>query len=195
MIDFYPGASEIIEPNKDLAGLFLEGEPSGITLHYSAARNLSATLGALAANKLKYHIIITREGSIVQIARLDHRVNHAGKASWHGKSPNRSHWAVCILSWGMLDDLGRTWTGIPLSPKEIQYQGNTYWDSATIEQEASLNLFLRWAVSSYGIPASGVCGHDECCIPFGRKKDPGGIFSFSLPALRGSLAQLKKPEA
>ena len=195
MLDFYPGASEIRDPEKDLTGKFAQGDPSGITIHYSATRSTSSTINALAERHLKYHLLITRDGRIVQIARLDHRVDHAGKASWLGKSPNKSHWAICLLAWGKLDYQGKAWTGAVIPRQETRYRDGHLWDMATTEQEAALGLFLRWAVGSYGIVPGAICGHNECCIPLGRKADPGGILSFSMPKLRESLSLLQKPIA
>lgn len=191
--DFYPGATEIREPDKDIQAPFTDGKPSGITIHYSASRSLTGTINALAERNLKYHILIPRDGRIIQIARLDHQVHHAGKAHWRGVSPNRSHWAICLMSWGYLDAQGRTWAGQQLPNQETRLKDGHLWDACTPEQEGALGLFLRWAVSSAGIDPANICGHDECCRPPGRKVDPGGVLSFSMTDLRQSLSLLRKP--
>jgi N-acetyl-anhydromuramyl-L-alanine amidase AmpD len=185
---FYPGASEIREPSKNIRAAFAKGEPTGVTVHYSATRSINATINALNSKKLKYHVLIPNDGRVVQIARLDHRVWHAGKAFWKGDSPNQSHLSVCVLSWGLLNSEGKSWTGAQIRTKHQRLREGQLWDGATDSQEAALMHFLRWAINTTGVKAENICGHDECCLPPGRKQDPGGIFSFTIPELRERLS-------
>jgi len=180
--EYYPNVHLILEPTKNLVGKFIGDDPSGATIHYTASRNLEATHKTLMDRGLNYHFIIDREGKVIQTAQLTHRVHHAGKAKWLDKSPNRSHVSVALLSWGLLND-GKTWVGKRLPVEETAHRRNNTWDKATMAQEEALLHLCRWLVCM-GIPPAGVCGHDECCLPKGRKVDPGGVLSWTMPEFR-----------
>jgi len=181
--EFYPYAGMMLSPSSNLVGYFAKRDPSGITVHYTASRSLEATHETLMIRGLNYHFIIERDGMIVQTAKLTHRVHHAGKASWQNRSPNRSHISIALLSWGLLDEDGKNWTGGQVHGADWRRQGGALWDKATEPQEESLIKLCKWLVKR-GIPSKGICGHDECCIPPGRKVDPGGITSFTMEELR-----------
>jgi N-acetyl-anhydromuramyl-L-alanine amidase AmpD len=170
----------------------------GITIHHLGEHNHENAMASLKKQKLGYHGIIARDGQFIQTAYFSDKVNHAGKALWNGTSPNRRHISVAIASWGEVkkDPAAfkyTTWAGsrIPLFEVNLR-KGNIdndwhFWDMATPEQEATLFRFLRWAVDA-GIDPKNICGHDECAIPFGRKNDPGGVISMTMPQLRAVIA-------
>ena len=187
--EYYPHIESLIEPDKDLRGEFTD--IMGITLHYTGARSTSSTLTALKSTGYRYHILIERDGSVHQLAKLTHRVNHAGRALWRGYSPNKYHIAVALESWGFLDQHHKSWAGTFIPPEERrEFEGYT-WDKCTEIQEVRLLAFLTWAIEN-GVPVNGICGHDECCLPFGRKKDPGGILWLPTPAIREKLLDSKQ---
>ena len=167
--------------------------PAGVTVHYTATRGIVGTIKELATRNLGYHIIIGRDGTVYQCAEFNFRLNHAGKASWKGLSPNREHLAVSLESWGWVTQkpggIFETWTGVNIPVGEVAERCGKHWDAATSQQELSLLSFLRWAVSQ-GIDPTNICGHDECAIPFGRKSDPGGVLSLPMPNLREILSDL-----
>lgn len=188
----YHGATTILTP--DLMG---QGamRPNGVTVHYTGGRDVLRTRKALIQQGLGYHLVIARDGEVVQFTYLDTRVYHAGKAKWNGESPNRTHVAIAVESYGVLsrEKSGyKSWNGdfVPVD-KVIIRQGNFNrtehaWDGATRAQEQSLFAILKWFVS-FGIDAKNICGHDECAIPLGRKVDPGGVLSMTMAEVRKSL--------
>lgn len=178
----------------------MEGTPLGVTIHYLAERNVANAIVGLRSNKLGYHLIIDRDGHVVQCGDFSERMNHAGRATWRGVSPNRRHLAVAVVSWGEVakiqDAFGyKAWTGAKVNVFDVvTRRGNVdnvwrYWDAATAAQEDSLFHFLAWAVKSGGIDPRSVCGHDEAAIPFGRKNDPGGVLSLSMQQIRDILSE------
>lgn len=162
----------------------------GVTVHYTADRDLDRTLRALQARGLGYHAIIDRDGTVYQTVPLTHGVWHAGKALWGQFSPNRSHLAISLLSWGELEALApgayQSWNGQTVSTDEVASRAGAHWDAATPAQEAALVDFLVWACQQ-GISAENICGHDECALPKGRKIDPGGVLSMTMEELRGAV--------
>ena len=187
---------------KDLAvGPWPAGKPRGITLHHSADRNLEHVVAFGIAEKVGYHFIVDRLGIVHQGASLEQRVNHAGKANWLGMSPNREHLAVCVLSWGRLQKVGdefQSWSTRQVPNDSVAERGDNfdgkvaYWDEATEAQEAALWGLLTWLCLAYKIPSSNICGHDECALPRGRKDDPGGVLSLSMPAVRDHINKIKQ---
>jgi len=121
---------------------------------------------------------------------------HAGKAVWAGQSPNQSHVAVALASWGHLDQVKpgvfHSWAKVLVPKAEVEQRPDNIkgvvipWDIATNAQISSLFDVLRWFIS-LGISPSNICGHDECALPPGRKLDPGGVLPMSMDQLRKSL--------
>lgn len=168
-------------------------EPLGITVHYLGSHNVAASIDHLRGSSLAYHVIIDRGGAAWQMADFERRVNHAGVASWRGKSPNRSHIAIALASWGQLKFESKklkTWAGASYAPEGAAYrEGNlglakTWWDAATEAQVSALTLCAKHLVSAYRIDPENICGHDECALPHGRKSDPGGVLPFTMKAFR-----------
>lgn len=185
--DYYPGTTTILQPEVGLVGKFGPDYPIGATVHYTASENLELTRAALVAKGLNYHFMIDRNGSVAQTANLGYRVNHAGRAIWRGQSPNRTHIAIALVSWGILTDPGVTWTGRDVPQDEVRKWDGNLWHSATVAQEKALWDLLSW-LCDHGIDPRSVCGHDEACLPKGRKVDPGGVLLVTMPELREALA-------
>jgi hypothetical protein len=124
---------------------FQVGCPKGVTIHYTASRNLGSTVKELANKSLGYHLIIDRDGTIYQCAYFSHKVNHAGKAIWNELSPNRTHIAVSLISWGLLKEMApgayESWSGKLVATTDCVKRKGNWWDCATKEQELSFSVF------------------------------------------------------
>lgn len=199
--ELYEHVSEIYKLNQLAQGKLPSGSPRGVTVHYSAERDMESTVKALAGRGLEvkslgYHLLIDRAGRAIQLTSFSHRVYHAGHAMWNGSSPNSSHIAVSLLSYGLLKrDAGgifTSWFGEIVPKEDAQLRPNNvngrkdYWDAATFAQEVELYRFLRWCVTK-GIDPENICGHDECAVPHGRKVDPGGVLSGTMAHVRDVL--------
>lgn len=182
----YPGASQVITPTKMGVGALV---PRGFTVHHTGGGGTEGVYDTLIKSGIGYHLLIERNGKVIQLTNLNLRVNHAGVASWNKLSPNRMHIAVCFVAWGALTlRNGRyySWADTAVPADQVRKRaadGALYWHKATAAQEAALYTILKWGVS-LGIDPANVCGHDECCIPKGRKDDPGGGLSKTMPELR-----------
>ena len=190
--DTYPKADQRFNGQMKVGGSFLNGLPQGVTVHYTADRDLDRTVRALVARELGYHLLITRDGTVHQCAPLTKTMWHAGRAVWGLLSPNKTHVAISIVSWGEVEQLApgayEAWNGSIVPTKEVeQRQGDRYWDIATPEQEASLVDALVWLCGK-GIDWTQICGHDECALPKGRKSDPGGVIQMTMEQLRYAVA-------
>lgn len=194
--NFYPFIHNI-NISADLGkGPWTWGKPSGITIHYASDRDVPRVINWLQQEKLGYHLLIDRDGKVIQVCPFNKCVDHAGKAVWNNLSPNRHHIAICLMSWGKLvqgASKSYSWTGEEIHFKDVatrpNFLGNSgTWDKATEKQEQTLNEVLRWLMI-YEIKPENICGHDEACLPVGRKQDPGGVLSLSTQAIRNVLKE------
>ena len=178
----YPDADSFWELDTISKNPFLGLGPTGITVHYTADNDFERVKRAMKAEVIGYHLVITKDGKIHQTSRLDKTVDHAGKALWQRQSPNRCHIAISIVSWGKLNSEKKSWNG-ELCPAAIMRNG-AWYDSATSEQEESLVKLCKYFRDKIRLPFDSIAGHDEVCIPKGRKVDPGNVMSFDMEALR-----------
>jgi len=166
--------------------------PVGATIHYAADRDIKRVVTSLEKAKLGYHFIIDRHGTIFQISELSARVDHAGKAMWNFYSPNRSHVAICLMSWGLVNELApgayESWSKMTVPSDDVIKFNGKYWDKATDAQFASLFELCLWLLDQ-GMLIENICGHDECAIPKGRKTDPGGILQMTMTDFRERLGK------
>ena len=185
--DLFPGATKVLE-YKNLVSLL--GDAKGVTVHYTASRDLESTHKALVDAGLNYHFIIDRNGDVIQTAPMTASVYHAGRANWLGHSPNRSHVAISVISWGHCSAERETWAGNRLPKDDLVFRKEAWWDKCLMKQEEALLRLCQWLVCQ-GIPPAHYCGHDECCLPFGRKVDPGGALSFTMAEFRRLLISVQ----
>lgn len=196
----YPFATRLIAPHEGAKEPFVDSQPGGVTVHYTADRNVKRVISSLKEKGYNYHLLIDRDGSVIQTGYLDKSVWHAGKAEWNGKSPNKEHASIALVSWGYLfeqDNGFFSWSGDQVSKMDAVKRGNNLqgehkkiraWDAATMLQETKLLEVLSWFRAS-GISPADICGHDECALPAGRKEDPGGVLSMTMAEVRASLGQ------
>lgn len=193
--DIYKGTQKLITPLAMSAGPMTD--VAGVTVHHTADTNVQRLIDSLKGEELGYHLVIDRDGTVIQLTYFSQRVNHAGAAKWLGESPNRSHIAVGLVSWGAVEKKGNryfAWNGAEVVATQVaNRKGNLsdhsyYWHAATPQQEAALEVFLRWCMLR-GLSREHFCGHDECALPRGRKSDPGGVLSTTMAELRAKLAQ------
>lgn len=192
----YPFASKIVSPTQGSQGSFFKG-PSGVTIHYTADRNVDRAIQALKDRNFSYHLIIDRDGSVIQTCYFDKMTFHAGNAKWNDRSPNHEHLSVALVSWGYLTQEEKrflAWNATEIPENEVAVRkGNLMtqgkaqpWDKATDVQEEKLLTVLSWFCAN-GILVEDICGHDECALPAGRKSDPGGVLSMTMNQLRDKL--------
>ena len=193
----YPHLKGLLQLDASAKGTFPGARPTGVTVHYSADRDIDRFVRTLVERGLGYHLMIDRNGDIIQMTSFDRKVWHAGRSVWAGQRPNHSHIAVAIASWGYLEQLEphefQSWAKVKIPKEDVAFRPDSIkgvvkpWDSATLSQIASLFEILRF-FTAQGISASDICGHDEAALPPGRKSDPGGVLPMSMDQIRRALA-------
>lgn len=162
-------------------------EPEYLVIHYTAGRNLEESVDWLGrkVSKASAHVVIGRDGTIVQQVSFDRVAWHAGASAWEGRV-GLNRWSIGIE----LDNAGRltrhgsrwrAWFGGTYDPDSVLEATHKHesepagWHVYTPEQlDAALKLATT-LVEKYGL--RDIIGHDD--ISPGRKSDPGPAFPMS----------------
>jgi N-acetylmuramoyl-L-alanine amidase len=175
------GAAAQWQPSPNHGGKL---EPEYLVIHYTAGRSLEESVNWLGskASKASAHVVIGRDGTIVQQVAFDRVAWHAGASSWEGRV-GLNRWSIGIE----LDNAGkltrhgsrwRSWFGQTYDPDDVLEATHKHesepagWHVYTPEQlDAALELATS-LVERYGL--RDIIGHDD--ISPGRKSDPGPAF-------------------
>ena len=196
------GKKNVIYPNAKLGFLkpMFQGAmiPKGIYLHYTAGDSAKSSITFLVKKQLGYHLMIDRDGSVTQMYDLVSTVYYAGSAVWNDLSPNRFFISIAICSYGLLTPMEKDKDSFEnVYGQQVDsaiYRRGNYWEPATHEQEDELIRLCTWLCKEFSISPDNICGHDECCVPKGRKIDPGGVLGFSMENFRGMISSFLSDE-
>jgi len=155
-----------------------------LVMHYTAGRSLDESVRWLARKEAKAsaHVVIGRDGRIVQQVPFDMVAWHAGTSSWEGRvGLNRCSIGIELDNAGRLVRHGqrwRAWFGDLYDPEDVleathkNESAPSGWHLYTpVQLEAALEL-AALLVDRYELRA--VLGHED--ISPGRKSDPGPAF-------------------
>ncbi len=171
--------------------------PSSIVLHFTAGRNLDSSVSWLQ-NPIagaSAHLIIGRDGEVVQLVPFNTVAWHAGKSSYKNRSGyNNFSIGIELENPGELKKNGNmfsSWFGGEYSESEVlqaQHSNKnrdqktvSYWLTYTDKQIAKTEQIILELMDAY--PIDEILGHEE--IAPGRKTDPGP--AFPLDNLRNRL--------
>jgi len=157
--------------------------PEIIVLHYTAGGSLD---GAVAwfqnpASSVSAHLVIGRDGSVVQCVPFNRRAWHAGASSYRGRpGVNGFSIGIELVNWGILQSVGdtlQTWTGSPIKLEDAEYAAlpggrSAWWHKFTDTQINVAYDVCALLVREYGLV--DIVGH--CDVAPGRKVDPGALF-------------------
>jgi len=158
--------------------------PSYLVVHYTAGRDLESSVRWLTdpAARASAHLLIGRDGQIVQLAPFDRVTWHAGQSRWRGlEGLNRHSIGIELDNAGALERQAgrwRAWFGADYVEQEVLEATHKHetagrgWHLFTEEQLDATALVARILVDHYGL--KDVIGHDD--IAPGRKQDPGPAF-------------------
>jgi N-acetylmuramoyl-L-alanine amidase len=157
--------------------------PSLIVMHDTAGRlDKGSSVGWFRSRdcKTSAHVVIERDGSIVQMVPFNRKAFHAGESVWHGRRYcNGFSIGVEIVSPGRLDRDGGAWFGqavptdAPLEYAATSEHGSGYWLSYTPAQIDAVKRLSRALMSAYP-DVNDIATHWQ--ISPGRKIDTGPLF-------------------
>ena len=168
-------------PSPNLGG---DLDPRYIVIHYTAGPSAESSVNWLAnpAARASAHLVIGRDGSIVQLIPFDRVAWHAGPSRWEGLvGLNRHAIGIELDNAGRLERKGGTWCawfGAPYQEEDLMVAKHKHearecgWHLYTPPQLETALAVCRMLVGQY--PVRDVVGHDD--ISPGRKWDPGPAF-------------------
>ncbi|MBL8390636.1 MAG: N-acetylmuramoyl-L-alanine amidase [Candidatus Accumulibacter sp.] len=169
--------------------------PSYLVLHYTAGRSLESSVESLCTRKpqgnASAHIVLGRDGRIVQLAPFNIVTWHAGVSQWAGLVGLNSHSiGVEMDNAGLLKRIGsqyQAWFGKAYPEDEVLLAAHrnggpvSPWHTySEVQIERAIEL-ADLLVEHYGL--KDVLGHED--IAPGRKSDPGP--AFPLAALKSRV--------
>jgi N-acetylmuramoyl-L-alanine amidase len=160
--------------------------PRYLVLHYTAGRSLESSVASLCTQKpsgnASAHLVLGRDGRIVQLAPFNVVTWHAGLSAWDGLTGLNAHSiGIEMDNAGALDRVGGQYLSwfkqaypddqvhVGAHPHGGPVRGWHAYSGVQIERAIELAELL---VSTYGLQE--VLGHED--IAPGRKSDPGPAF-------------------
>ncbi|MFO1159917.1 MAG: N-acetylmuramoyl-L-alanine amidase [Reyranellaceae bacterium] len=177
--------------NQGRAGQEVVIAPTLLVMHFTAGNGLDGAVTWFCdpAAQASAHIVIGRDGAVVQCVKFNRRAWHAGSGSWRGRSDINS-WSIGIemVNWGKLKRVGntwRTWTQAPYAGhvgdpntdvleaphRNAPDEGILGWPTYTEAQVAKAIEVAQLIIQRYGIVE--VIGHEDFRTD---KTDPGPAF-------------------
>lgn len=170
------------------------------------ARQATSVMSDSARNA-SAHLVIDRDGTVIQMAPFDYATWHAGRSEWREvRGLNRHSIGITLVNLGELRRRGDRWVSVygGEAPAEeiVRPEGaaaNVAWHAFTEPQIRRLQEILRLLRAAYP-SITEVVAHSE--VSPGRKRDPGPAFplervrgEFSPRQSQGELGEAYHPAA
>lgn len=149
-------------------------KPTIILIHYTVSGSTISAVNALCdtrvddpSKRVSAHVVIGRDGKVVQLVPFDTIAWHAGISTWNGLSYLNNH-AIGfeIVNWGFAY---QTESAGAIQASHKNEHILRWWQKYTKEQIDVVCYLIRILKASY--PIEIVLGHDD--VSPGRKLDPG----------------------
>lgn len=150
-----------------------------LCIHYTAGHTTEGAVRTLTKPPVRKdgkltgasaHLVIGRDGEVVQLVPFDLVAWHAGPSEWGGRK-RVNDWAIGIE----LVNLGNHRATGVLPASDVWIIGGERWQRYP---EAQLDALVRVAtVLRAAYPIAHVFGHEHCAP--GRKRDPGPAFPWA----------------
>lgn len=198
--DKLTGEFAAFKSTNKISGPFIEGLPDTIVIHYTAGGNLEGAVRTFQDETVRAsaHILIDKDGSVVQMAPFTHITWHAGDSAWLDRTAlNNYSIGIEIVNAGRLEKNGagyRSWFGRTYSEDEVVEAVHrnetepTFWERYTEEQIEAAFTLCKALTDKYSI--RHILGHEE--ISPVRKSDPGP--AFPLDKLRERILQADRSD-
>ena len=170
--------------------------PRFVIIHYTAGGSAESTAQYFASEtaRASAHVVIGRDGTVIQQVETNRTAWHAGRSTWQGLSGLNGHSiGIELANWGRLvrtPDGFASHTGTPVPASRVVLAAHRHtpesiepwerFDPAQITAAADVTAAL---MAAYGIGEAEILGHDD--IAPGRKIDPGP--AFDMRAFRGRV--------
>lgn len=200
-----PVVSEVWEPNfVEVPGVSFKshgpfktptGNPFGLTVHHTVSGRSAASAKAVLSYLAKSGLgaVVMDENGVLYIPKgfnpLRQIVYHAGTSAWKGKTGVSNYClGIEICGWGT-DGAKRGAKDLRTVKAEENRKAGTYQAFTKAQEETLFNFCLWLKEKNPDFNFDWVVGHDEVAQPIGRKSDPGGSLSVTMPELRRLLKE------
>lgn len=162
--------------------------PEYLVLHYTAGGSLEGTVAWFKNRhaKASAHLVIGRDGSVVQMVRFDRVAWHSGTSTWDGKRGlNAYSLGIELDNAGRLERVGGRWVSAfskrSYPEEEVLVANHKHdrpgtpasgWHAYTEAQIERTLMVAQLLIERYRLKE--VLGHED--IAPGRKTDPGPAF-------------------
>ncbi len=182
-----------IQNSPNISGKFSADLPDTIVIHFTGGRSARSSANWLCnpSAKASAHVVIGKEGEIIQLVPFDTIAWHAGRSQWQDRSGlNKYSIGIEIDNAGRLEQREQgyyTWFGTKVADEWVtravhrNESLHSYWHAFTEAQISATEQLCILLKEVYSIKT--IVGHEE--ISPGRKVDPGP--AFPLDKLRNSL--------
>lgn len=153
-------------------------EPSIVVMHYTASATAESAIRQLTGDDQAFvsaHVVVDRDGSVTQLVPFERQAWHCGESIWRGK-PRCNTFSIGIElvnpGYATLTDsfevqgwecvIARHKSGGPI---------RSWYAYPQVQIEAAAAI-VRAIMISYPT-VKEIVGHDDVCVPVGRKTDPG----------------------
>ena len=163
---------------------FSKGQCDALIIHYTAGRDgLSSARHLADANiKASAHLVVNKDGSVIQVVPFDTIAWHAGRSFYDGrKGYNKFSLGIELDNPGILTPAQNgfvSWFGKSYKPENViqavhrNEKSPRYWHTFTEDQILVCEEISDLLIQTYGLKQ--ILGHEE--ISPGRKQDPGPAF-------------------
>ncbi|MSQ19748.1 MAG: hypothetical protein EXR39_09355 [Betaproteobacteria bacterium] len=177
-------------------------QPRLIVFHFTAISfgdTLAKFKHGTPGNRVSAHLVVARNGQIVQFVDFNLRVWHAGPSVWSGLSDINSHSiGIELANAGTVSQTGAQWIGeegvaVPADEVIEARHKNARWPMTHWHRYADAQIEACRAMTSAllrAYPIDDIVGHDD--IAPERKYDPGP--AFPLAAIRESAFGERHPK-
>lgn len=178
------GEAIAFEGTPNTSGSFAEGLPDTVVMHYTAGADVDSAVRTLTkpSTRASAHVVIGRDGRIVQLADFNTIAWHAGASQYKGrKGLNNYSIGIEMDNAGLLEKQGDqyvSWFGRQYQADEVvkaihrNQSVERYWHAYTETQIRTAFDLCLLLYDHYGIQY--LAGHEE--IAPRRKTDPGPAF-------------------
>jgi N-acetylmuramoyl-L-alanine amidase len=154
-----------------------------VVVHFTAGATAQSSVNfwkTKAAKGASAHLVIDRDGSIIQCRPFNRTAGHAGISRWRDPNTGKLYTGLNTCSIGIElanagdnEKLARRWSKLPLVMARHRNGGpEKYWEAYDPRQLVALTKVVQALVRRYRL--DDITGHD--CIAPERKNDPGPAF-------------------
>jgi N-acetylmuramoyl-L-alanine amidase len=155
--------------------------PRYLCIHYTANDSYTGAISTLTtpANKVSAHFVLSKKGELTQLCQLDKKAWHIGTSEWKGLTGlNAYAFGIEICNFGPLtlkNEKYYSWNGKEVSGLDVfKDTKGKYWNTYTPDQLKVVWELAKTLVDHYNL--IDVIGHEDVCMPRGRKQDPSVAF-------------------